>query len=96
MRSNDECGAQSRDFLSKLAFVVWQRTRLYKCLDLDFIAIADLDPECRHVNQTCWPPRLPDLLSIRAREARRHGRAAAELWGLGARPPAIEIGRGPR
>ena len=33
-------------------------------------------------------------ISLSAREARRHGRAACELWGLCARPLAIEIGQG--
>src|ERR1700690_3992567 len=48
------------------------------------------------------PPRLPSLASLRARKARRPGeaaatgRAACELWGLCARPPAIGIGRGRR
>ena len=40
----------------------------------------------RRVNPSCWP-------YARARRAAT-GRAAAELWGLCARPPAIEIGEG--
>ena len=42
----------------------------------------------RRVNPSYWP-------YARARRAAT-GRAATELWGLCARPPAIEIGEGPR
>src|ERR1700722_20122446 len=38
----------------------------------------------RRINPSCWP-------QARARRAAT-GRAACELWGLCARPPAIEIG----
>src|ERR1700688_3362812 len=49
-------------------------------------AARDRDWRGGRVNPSCWP-------YARARRAAT-GRAACELWGLCARPPAIEIGEG--